>query len=727
MSRFEDKEPGDWGCQLRTLSERLEIYGWPCERVCDALTQLARISRLIRRNSEITQPPESVFASVNRFDMWLDAASVGLGVEVEELDAEYADVEAMLRRIGPGLIRVVSNDGVRFLAILSAGRNRVRLLAPDGELVDVLIGELRSLICLQLESAVMSEVDSVLGSVRLSSRRRRAATQTLLNHLLTEQRVTGCWSMRSASDRGAWELIKAARLPQWVIATVFAQVAASSLFVLSWWLLGDMMLSGRLELSWLVAWAIVLATMIPFQMFSSLAEGFISIAAGPLIKREVLHGAIAMNPDDVRQAGTGQLVGYVIESEIVESAALSASFNVLHGVMDLVLAFLVLGFAVSNPFVAISLGAFLGVVGLVARRYHELRSQWTDLRQDMTSDLIEKLAGHRTRLVQEPRSQWSEGEDIVLEQYLALSKRLDAMSVCLRVVIPRLWLIVGLAALAPSLLGTISTSSIAICVGGILLAHQAIRSLVSGIADSASTLIAWNRIRQFWDAAVTPREQCDAVLSALADQHSAQDGRSIIRAKGLQYSYPSRGVPILDNVDLEIKLGEHMLLEGNSGSGKSTLAAILAGTRDATGGLLLAGGLDRKTLGDRAWGKKVVVAPQFHDNHVMSATLAFNALMGCDWPAREVQLKETERVLRGLELGPLLDRMPAGLFQTVGETGWQLSHGERSRLYVARALLQQTDLVVLDESFAALDSKTLQKTMNFVTSECPSLLVIAHP
>ena len=47
--------------------------------------------------------------------------------------------------------------------------------------------------------------------------------------------------------------------------------------------------------------------------------------------------------------------------------------------------------------------------------------------------------------------------------------------------------------------------------------------------------------------------------------------------------------------------------------------------------------------------------------------------------------------------------MPAGLFQPVGETGWQLSHGERSRIYMARALLQGADLVVLDESFAELD------------------------
>jgi len=56
--------------------------------------------------------------------------------------------------------------------------------------------------------------------------------------------------------------------------------------------------------------------------------------------------------------------------------------------------------------------------------------------------------------------------------------------------------------------------------------------------------------------------------------------------------------------------------------------------------------------------------------------------------------------------------MPAGLLQMVGETGWQLSHGERSRLYIARALLEGADVVLLDESFAALDPENLSAPCN---------------
>ncbi len=101
--------------------------------------------------------------------------------------------------------------------------------------------------------------------------------------------------------------------------------------------------------------------------------------------------------------------------------------------------------------------------------------------------------------------------------------------------------------------------------------------------------------------------------------------------------------------------------------------------------------------------------------------------MGRAWPATRKDLAEAEEVCRELGLGGLLGRMPAGLMQMVGETGWQLSQGERSRVFLARVLLQRAGLIVLDETFAALDPENVRQSIECALRRAQSLLVIAHP
>jgi ATP-binding cassette subfamily B protein len=183
---------------------------------------------------------------------------------------------------------------------------------------------------------------------------------------------------------------------------------------------------------------------------------------------------------------------------------------------------------------------------------------------------------------------------------------------------------------------------------------------------------------------------------------------------------------VLQGLDLRIESGERILLEGPSGGGKSTLASLLVGLRRPDSGLLPLNGLDRHTLGD-AWQQLATEAPQFHEDHILSGSLAFNLLLGRNWPASEAELQEAGALCAELGLGELLARMPSGLMQMVGETGWQLSHGERSRIFLARALLQKAALTVLDESFAALDPQTLELCLHCALRRSKALLVIAHP
>ena len=147
---------------------------------------------------------------------------------------------------------------------------------------------------------------------------------------------------------------------------------------------------------------------------------------------------------------------------------------------------------------------------------------------------------------------------------------------------------------------------------------------------------------------------------------SREEDSVVVEAHDLVYRYGERADPALRGCDLTVRGGDRILLEGPSGGGKSTLASLLVGLRVPQSGLLLLQGLDRHSLGDEGWRRRAVAAPQFQENHVLVDTFAFNLLMGRSWPPQAADLEEAEQVCRELGLGPLLDRMPAGLLQNGG-------------------------------------------------------------
>jgi ABC-type transport system involved in cytochrome bd biosynthesis fused ATPase/permease subunit len=137
--------------------------------------------------------------------------------------------------------------------------------------------------------------------------------------------------------------------------------------------------------------------------------------------------------------------------------------------------------------------------------------------------------------------------------------------------------------------------------------------------------------------------------------------------------------------------------------------------------------LDRATFGSSGWRKRITAAPQFHENHVLSGSFAYNLLLGREWPTSPELRTKAAALCKELGLDELIAKMPAGLEEMIGETGWQLSHGEKSRLYIARTLLQGVELVILDESFASLDPETMRVAQRCVLNHAKALVVVSHP
>jgi ATP-binding cassette subfamily B protein len=705
--------------------------GWPATRLSEAIEALARQSGLPLAAAPLERAPAQLRdATSPQIGAWIEAAARALDLEAEPVEVPFAEVEQFIGRAGPAIFHLAEEPDVSFLMVLAAHGRQVTVLTPDLKQVQVSAESVRTLVCRPLETPAHHAADHVIAQARLAGKRAQRARQAILHGLLAAVRVGGCWLLRTSPAADFRSQAGEARLPQLFFTLLASHAGAYALWLLSWGILGWGVLNGRLDFGWLLAWMLVLVTMVPLRLLTTFLSGLFSIRAGTILKRRLLVGGLKLDPDEVRHLGAGQLLGQVLESEVVEAMALTGGFLGITAALELIFAGVVLGAgAGSLLLVLLLLGTTLGAL-LLGRSYYRRRKSWTQHRLEMTNDLVERMIGHRTRLAQEARAHWNDGEDQALERYLGLSQDLDARATWLQVLVPRGWFIAGLLGLAPAFIaGGEGSATLAIAVGGIILAYRALRNLMDGCERLTAVAIAWDRIKPFWLAAAR-RERVGQPRFAVSTRTATMDRadhNSLMDIRDVVFRYPARHEAVLGGLNLRIHDGDRLLLEGPSGGGKSTLATMLAACRTPDAGLLLLRGLDRETLGAHTWRRQVVLVPQFHENHVLTGTFAFNALMGRGWPPSDGDFQEVINVCRSLGLGPLLARMPAGPLQMVGETGWQLSHGERSRLYMARALLQGGALLILDESFAALDPQTLRQTLTFVLERASTVLVIAHP
>jgi ATP-binding cassette subfamily B protein len=683
------------------MSEHL----WPADRLGELLGLFAE---RLGTSAPGAAPPSGPPGDVGR---WMEAAAARLGLEAEPVEVRYEETEAFLAGAAPAILPV--GDGY---AALCRGGPTVVLLAPDGSLVKRPAAELLDGLRRALDAGAAPAAERILVGMKAGASRRARARTALLGALLAGKSVAGGWLLRPAFSAGLASVREAGLLGpavRWLAASAAEQVTWSA----AWGLLGWLSLSGRLELGWLIAWLLLLAGLVPLRLLSTGQAGRLAIRAGALVKRRLLQGALRLHPDEVRAEGAGKMLGRVLESEAFESALLTGG---LAGVASVVALAIALGLMLAAGGALLIL-AFIGWVGLtvfVVWRYVARRQEWTDQRLAMTDTLIERMVGHETRLAQEPRDRWNAGDDDALRRHLRLSGRLDRGQARLLALLPRGWFVAGLLALAPALLAG-DADALALGLAGVLLALRGFRGLGESLEQLAAAWIAWRRIRDLWRAAARPDEPgCSA-------PPAGGDG-PVVQVVEATFGYRP-GAAVLSEANFAVGAGERVLLLGASGGGKSTLARLLAGLASPTSGLVLLRGLDRASVGLDAWRRRVVLAPQFHDNHVLMGTFAFNLLLGRTWPPGPSDLEEASAVCEALELGPLLRRMPSGLSQQVGETGWQLSHGERSRLFLARALLQGAEVVILDESFGALDPQTLRRTLEAVLRRPVALVVVAHP
>ena len=693
------------------MDKLLESLAWPAERLSGAIQALAFESGLSKKSGAASVPGESLEDVGERIAL----AAQQLDLEAQPVEAPYIDFARQLRSMGPAVLSLP--DG--FLAVVRGRRRGIRVLGADGRVHSVPLESIRAAACRDLEAPLLQQIEEVLRRADIPKPRRLKARQAMLRERFGAMPVRGIWLLRLPPGSDFWTQLRRARVPRRVVSLAALHSIQYVFWLAAWWLIGAAALNGRFESAWLVAWALLLLTLVPLRVTITWLQGATAVAGGAILKQRLFFGALHMDPDSIRHQGVGQLLGRVIESEAVEAMALSGGFLGLVAVIELAFAAVVLGMGVGGAMQVIALPVWVAITAAIAREYFFRYRAWTDARLTMTHDLVESMVGHRTRLAQQAPENWHAEEDQALDEYLGQSRALDRYAAFLLAAVPRGWVVLGLAALIPAFASGGSEPRVAVAIGGILLAWRAFKRLSAGLSQVVGAMVAWRRVAPLFHAAAGVSGDGTRTIVR-------KETESVIDAQNLVFRYQPDDEPVLRDCNLKVARNERVVLEGPSGGGKSTLVSLLTGMRRAESGSLEIGGLDARVLGVRAWRRTVAAAPQFQDNHVLAETLAFNLLMARDRMPSANDLAEAAEVARELGLGDLLARMPSGMLQMVGETGWQLSHGERSRLYIARALLQNAGLVVLDESFAALDPENLKLVMQCVLKRAPTLLVIAH-
>ena len=193
-----------------------------------------------------------------------------------------------------------------------------------------------------------------------------------------------------------------------------------------------------------------------------------------------------------------------------------------------------------------------------------------------------------------------------------------------------------------------------------------------------------------------------------------------IEIENIYLHYSGKTSPALQDINLEILAGENVAIVGSSGAGKTSLVDCILGINHPTSGNIKISGLSA-SLAIEKWAGAIAYVPQ--DGHIKNSRIRDNVTYG--FQDHEVPNSKILRALDLAQLSKLISSLPQGLDYQVGEEGAKLSGGEKQRLYIARALITNPKLLILDESTSALDGETESLITDFLDKLKGSTTVIS--
>lgn len=239
--------------------------------------------------------------------------------------------------------------------------------------------------------------------------------------------------------------------------------------------------------------------------------------------------------------------------------------------------------------------------------------------------------------------------------------------------------------------GEMTTGSFASFITSLLLLYKPIKGLGGTLTGIQGVFVAASRVFELFDIIPEIKEKENAIeLKGINDK---------IEFKNVNFEY-KENIPVLKNINFEVKKFETVALVGNSGGGKSTIVNLLPRFYDIKSGSITIDGIDIRNF--TLSSLRLNISEVFQDNFLFSGTIRENILMG-NFNASD---EEIQTAVHLSHLDEFIENLDTGLDTVIGERGVSLSGGQRQRVAIARALLKNAPVIILDEATSALDNKS---------------------
>lgn len=252
-------------------------------------------------------------------------------------------------------------------------------------------------------------------------------------------------------------------------------------------------------------------------------------------------------------------------------------------------------------------------------------------------------------------------------------------------------------------------------------------TFVGYVAQLNGPMNFFSRVFRLWSDSINAAQRMFEIMDSIPEIKEAQNPIALTEPKGeIKLTHVSFGYDknrqILKDIDFDVKPGEVLGIVGRSGAGKTTLVSLISRLYDVDDGKIEIDGIDVKELAFRDLRRNVAMVSQ--DTYIFMGTVADNIAYGNPEATRE----DIMQAAMLASAHDFISRMPDGYDTVIGAAGKDLSGGEKQRLSIARAVLANPKILILDEATASVDTETekaIQKALDYLV-QGRTTLSIAH-